>query len=501
MKYINGLTKRKLPQWTGKEWYHQRFDGSPYFMHMIGESEILWHDDRKQGGDFTVHYCFYDNGKADWYIEMDDIKKVYTAVIKNGAGNLAYSRRLMALWDSDEAAFYALCREIGVANLSTLSEKELVALHDKFVDVVLARDSSSSLIDGFALGTDELIAEKIKILYEKSTLKDSLRFNELFSILTAPVHLSFINEAEVSLLKIALEVRKNPEKRGALVKKHQKDFFWIHNNYVDAYVLDILYFNQELDKLLSLSTDVVKLMNDIEQTPMVHKAKKKEYESLVAQDKELSFLLRVSEDFTKWQDDRKKATLWTMHYGSLLLSEISKRTGLSLELLKYMSPREVSTIFQDKPNELQLQKRKKNGVFYWDKEGHEVLVGKDADEVRDAILKVKDFSDIDDFRGLTACLGKAVGTVRVVKSAKDMGKVGEGEILVAVMTRPDYIPAMKKAAAIVTDEGCVTSHAAIVARELGKPCIIGTKIATKVLKDGDKVEVNANHGWVKILKK
>ena len=63
------------------------------------------------------------------------------------------------------------------------------------------------------------------------------------------------------------------------------------------------------------------------------------------------------------------------------------------------------------------------------------------------------------------------------------------------------MPALIKAAAIVTDEGGVTSHAAIVSRELGIPCVVGTKIATKVLKDGDLVEVDANNGIVKILKR
>lgn len=68
------------------------------------------------------------------------------------------------------------------------------------------------------------------------------------------------------------------------------------------------------------------------------------------------------------------------------------------------------------------------------------------------------------------------------------------------MTSPWYLPAMKKATAIVTDEGGITCHAAIVSRELKKPCIIGTKIATKVLKDGDLVEVDANKGIVRIIK-
>jgi pyruvate,water dikinase len=68
------------------------------------------------------------------------------------------------------------------------------------------------------------------------------------------------------------------------------------------------------------------------------------------------------------------------------------------------------------------------------------------------------------------------------------------------MTTPDYVSAMKLASAFVTDEGGIMCHAAIIARELKKPCIIGTKIATKVLKDGDLVEVDADRGVVTIIK-
>jgi len=75
------------------------------------------------------------------------------------------------------------------------------------------------------------------------------------------------------------------------------------------------------------------------------------------------------------------------------------------------------------------------------------------------------------------------------------------DIIVAVMTRPDYVPAMKKAAAIITDEGGITCHAAIISRELKKPCVIGTKIATQVLNDGDLVEVDADEGVVRVLER
>ena len=77
----------------------------------------------------------------------------------------------------------------------------------------------------------------------------------------------------------------------------------------------------------------------------------------------------------------------------------------------------------------------------------------------------------------------------------------DGAILVTTMTTPEFVPIMKKALAVVTNEGGVLCHAAIVARELKKPCIIGTKIATQILRDGDLVEVDAEKGVVKILKR
>ncbi|MBI2590477.1 MAG: phosphoenolpyruvate synthase [Candidatus Blackburnbacteria bacterium] len=98
--------------------------------------------------------------------------------------------------------------------------------------------------------------------------------------------------------------------------------------------------------------------------------------------------------------------------------------------------------------------------------------------------------------GQGASPGIATGKVKILHSPKEIGKVKKGDVLVARMTSPDYVPAMKQAGAIVTDEGGVTSHAAIVSRELGLPCIVGTKLATKNLKDGDIVTVNGKTGEV-----
>ena len=107
----------------------------------------------------------------------------------------------------------------------------------------------------------------------------------------------------------------------------------------------------------------------------------------------------------------------------------------------------------------------------------------------------------DEIKGQIAYQGKVKGKVKIVKKQSQISKVIKGDVLVSPMTTPDLLSAMKLAAAFVTDEGGITCHAAIVAREMKKPCIIGTKIATEVFKDGDIVEVDADGGLVKLLKR
>ena len=91
------------------------------------------------------------------------------------------------------------------------------------------------------------------------------------------------------------------------------------------------------------------------------------------------------------------------------------------------------------------------------------------------------------------------GKAKIILSPKDFSKMQKNDVLVCPMTAPDYIVAMRKTVAIVTDEGGMTCHAAIVARELGIPCIVATKIATKLLKDNDLVEVDTELGIVRKL--
>ena len=106
-------------------------------------------------------------------------------------------------------------------------------------------------------------------------------------------------------------------------------------------------------------------------------------------------------------------------------------------------------------------------------------------------------------KGVSAYPGLVRGKAKIVPLDCDPAslEIEDGGVIIAVHTNPDYLPLLKKAVAIVTDEGGILSHAAIISRELRIPCIIGTKDATRIIKNGDEVEVDANRGVVGILKK
>jgi|TARA_B100001971_G_scaffold102811_1_gene94721 pyruvate,water dikinase len=98
--------------------------------------------------------------------------------------------------------------------------------------------------------------------------------------------------------------------------------------------------------------------------------------------------------------------------------------------------------------------------------------------------------------GLTASPGTASGKVKIIHDMSELNKIEKGDVLVAEMTNPDMVPAMKKASAIVTEEGGMTCHAAIVSREMGIPCIVGSGNATSVLKENQIITVDATHANV-----
>ena len=203
---------------------------------------------------------------------------------------------------------------------------------------------------------------------------------------------------------------------------------------------------------------------------------------------------------TFWREHRKKVNMMGCHILHRFLQALQERINIPKEQLEYLNFDEVEPLLAGKISaETFRQRYEQNIMLTIDREGYTIATGTEAKRIKDKLEESIHTVAGGQIRGKTANWGKVQGRVKIIIDRKDFETFKEGDILVAGMTRPEHVPLMKKAAAIVTNEGGITCHAAIVSRELGKPCIIGTKVATEVLKNGDLVEVNANHGVVRKL--
>ena len=140
----------------------------------------------------------------------------------------------------------------------------------------------------------------------------------------------------------------------------------------------------------------------------------------------------------------------------------------------------------------------------WAKEGQEIFIVqtrpvttiKAGEEAAAAAAAAPEITAPILISGAPASPGMASGPVRIVSDASQIDRIRSGDILVAAMTTPDFVPAMKRAAAIVTDRGGRTAHAAIVSRELGIPCVVGTGQATSILTEGQIISVDGSTGKI-----
>jgi len=187
-------------------------------------------------------------------------------------------------------------------------------------------------------------------------------------------------------------------------------------------------------------------------------------------------------------------------YVVLLAGHIAAANGCSKEMIMATTRAEMEAYFngQPLPDGALLQQRYERSAIIFDKDDSAIFVNGEVDSITEIVSTPANDKIIT---GQIAYKGIVKGRVKIVLNASDPSIIfTPGDILVAGMTRPEFLPLLLKAAGFVTDSGGILSHAAISARELKKPCIIGTKIATQMLKDGDMVEVDAINGVVKIIK-
>jgi phosphoenolpyruvate synthase/pyruvate phosphate dikinase len=214
-----------------------------------------------------------------------------------------------------------------------------------------------------------------------------------------------------------------------------------------------------------------------------------------------NFLPLGTEDIAHELEDARKCTEQIYKISTKLFSElashISEKTGYDAASIRALNIEELENYAKNQtlPDEHILQERAMSGGVYAESNSVQLISRNAVNELEKHWYK--DMSD-SELHGATGYPGVVKGRSRIIKDYRS-ASLEAGEVLVTAMTDPNFLPLMHKCAAIITDGGGMLSHAAIVARELKKPCVIGTKFATQVLKDGDMVEVDADNGIVRKL--
>lgn len=177
---------------------------------------------------------------------------------------------------------------------------------------------------------------------------------------------------------------------------------------------------------------------------------------------------------------------------------IAEKHGYAVENTTCFTQDEFETYIKDQslPSEQELAARYENSALFFEEGKRTLVLAEDVAQLEKEMVEHQS-SATTELKGVSAFAGTVTGTVRIVLDPLKDVPFEQGDILVTGMTRPEFMRYMQKAGAIVTDAGGILCHAAISARELKLPCVVGTQVASKVLKDGDMVEVDAEKGVVR----
>jgi phosphohistidine swiveling domain-containing protein len=286
-----------------------------------------------------------------------------------------------------------------------------------------------------------------------------------------------------------------------ILEEHRKRFEWLSYMFTGPCSWDTAFF-------VSLFAELV--MKGPETLAAEAEARQRHPEHLKREALEYKRELALSErDFQRFQTLAelvylktfgKEAASRALYLAEPLFREVGRRAGLTLVQVQSFAYDELlSFLEKGTPLDARVADERNQGcVMVCAPGGYRLYTGEEARRMlpeKEEAVAVK----VDELHGTTASAGQATGRARIVNVVADMAKMAQGDILVSDMTQPDLVPAMKKAGAIITNKGGLTCHAAIVSREFGIPCVVGTKIATQALRDGDLLEVDASKGIVRVL--
>lgn len=455
-----------------------------------------------QGACFEYTLALIKNGVMWWYAREDTIKQVSDKafqIVKENPRYMSDVRKKFMRLSPSVLTFTQ--NNIITADLTKVSNQQLWNYYNEYL---ILYDEVYTWGEPITLGLKENLGA---FLYDYLLVltKNKKKATEYLNLLVSPPEQSFVQREQEDLLKIALLVEHNQilqdsKKFTKLIKEHTDNYCWVPYDYGIVH-WDENYFIKAIQALLS-EGNIQKKLDAMNNYYQELPKKQQEIINELHIDKYHNQLFQVLRDAAFLMDYKKEIFTKSHYHVRLLLDEIGKRLDISRKYVQLYMPEELQQALTGNKylSKSLLSDREKCCILFSEKDQLFLYQGKEAHELLTKYNITEDEEQkVSSFEGMIASGGKAIGAVKVVLNAKEMDKVQKGDILVAPMTSPDYVPAMRKAGAIITDEGGITCHAAIVSRELGIPCIIGTKIATKLLKDNQQVEVNANHGVIKLV--
>lgn len=324
------------------------------------------------------------------------------------------------------------------------------------------------------------------------------RFLTSFATLAATAHPSFYQEEEIGLARILKHTGKSSLRHA--LQRHAAVYSWIGNSYYRSGTQPLSTFKERLDALRKKQINaaiMTKKIND--DTRMQARAKRKILRSVP----HAARLRRISDGVARciwWQDQRKMMIFRYVGTIDRLAREFERRSKLTPRTFDYAYYWDV-TLHPSKTLLLELSKRSRWFATRMQGRGGADVSGTAARRIVERFWHVPTPATPHKLHGIPTYVStrSVRGRVYIIRHHADLARFPKGRILVAAMTAPEYVVAMRKAGAIVTDTGGITSHAAIVSRELKIPCIVGTQHATRTLKNNDVAEVDTKHGTVTII--
>lgn len=356
-------------------------------------------------------------------------------------------------------------------------EKKLLAVAKKknLSDIFSAYEEYMPALNLGYLAEFPFLARLKRVLLQKVSQKEA---EHILEELNVPLKDNFYKKEEYELVK------------GERLKTHIRKYEWI----LSRYGSDTPYTQREAEKKRA----------HISRTEFLDKYReeKKKVRLIVSRAKKVvgpkyAFLVDALQFVIFFRTHRTDIMNKISYLCIPQLKNIARDNNISYEEILFSTKDEL--LAMKIPPRSVLKERMKGHAMVILEDGVHCFTGEPYRKVKAAFKE--HIEEMVEMHGIVASRGLVSGHVKVVMGRPDFARVINGDILVTSMTTPEMLPFMKKAGAIITDEGGITCHAAIVARELKIPCIISTKIATKVLKDGDLVEVDANQGIVKIIKR